>query len=136
MQLYALVKIRKMSFKIALNNFQQYIIIHISFESYSVIKFYICVNFFLLNLILTFVLFFLYFQKPITPWMSIFRSVPVWALLATQCAQSWGFWMLLTEIPSYMTSIMRFDIQKVNSCNLINNHIKLLQNLEIRIILK
>lgn len=52
-------------------------------------------------------------EKPSTPWMSILRSVPVWALLAAQCAQAWGFWMLLTEIPSYMASIMRFDIKKV-----------------------
>ncbi|CAL1689630.1 unnamed protein product [Lasius platythorax] len=51
-------------------------------------------------------------EKPSTPWISIFKSPPVWALLATQCAQSWGFWMLLTEIPSYMASIMRFDIKQ------------------------
>ncbi|XP_012523232.1 putative inorganic phosphate cotransporter isoform X2 [Monomorium pharaonis] len=51
-------------------------------------------------------------EKPSTPWKSILLSVPVWALLIVQCAQSWGFWMLLTEIPSYMTSIMRFDIKK------------------------
>ncbi|XP_029674847.1 putative inorganic phosphate cotransporter [Formica exsecta] len=51
-------------------------------------------------------------EKPSTPWISVLKSPPVWALLATQCAQSWGFWMLLTEIPSYMASIMRFDIKK------------------------
>ncbi|KAH0956061.1 hypothetical protein HN011_010903 [Eciton burchellii] len=51
-------------------------------------------------------------EKPATPWMSILRSIPVWALLTAQCAQAWGFWMLLTEIPSYMASIMRFDIKK------------------------
>lgn len=61
------------------------------------------------------------FQKLSTPWKSILRSVPVWALLMVQCAQSWGFWMLLTEIPSYMASIMRFDITKVSlSCNPVN----------------
>ncbi|XP_032683850.1 LOW QUALITY PROTEIN: uncharacterized protein LOC116850093 [Odontomachus brunneus] len=51
-------------------------------------------------------------EKPPTPWISILTSVPVWALLVTQCAQNWGFWMLLTEIPSYMTSIMNFDIKE------------------------
>ncbi|GAB1859794.1 Putative inorganic phosphate cotransporter [Camponotus japonicus] len=51
-------------------------------------------------------------EKPSTPWISILKSLPVWALLAAQCAQSWGFWMLLTEIPSYMASIMHFDIKK------------------------
>ncbi|KYM76069.1 Putative inorganic phosphate cotransporter, partial [Atta colombica] len=51
-------------------------------------------------------------EKPSTPWKSILGSLPVWALLIAQCGQSWGFWMLLTEIPSYMSSIMRFDIKK------------------------
>ncbi|XP_011691709.1 PREDICTED: putative inorganic phosphate cotransporter [Wasmannia auropunctata] len=51
-------------------------------------------------------------EKPSTPWKSILRSLPVWTLLVVQCAQSWGFWMLLTEIPSYMTSIMRFNIKQ------------------------
>ncbi|XP_071576583.1 putative inorganic phosphate cotransporter isoform X2 [Temnothorax nylanderi] len=51
-------------------------------------------------------------ERPSTPWKPILGSLPVWALLIVQCAQSWGFWMLLTEIPSYMTSIMRFDITK------------------------
>ncbi|KAL6258331.1 hypothetical protein P5V15_010417 [Pogonomyrmex californicus] len=51
-------------------------------------------------------------EKPSTPWKSILSSLPVWILLLVQCAQAWGFWMLLTEIPSYMTSIMRFDIKK------------------------
>ncbi|KAL0113300.1 hypothetical protein PUN28_012452 [Cardiocondyla obscurior] len=50
-------------------------------------------------------------KKPGTPWISILQSRPVWALLIAQCAQGWGFWMLLTEIPSYMTSIMQFDIK-------------------------
>ncbi|KYQ60191.1 Putative inorganic phosphate cotransporter [Trachymyrmex zeteki] len=51
-------------------------------------------------------------EKPSTPWKSILGSLSVWALLMAQCGQSWGFWMLLTEIPSYMSSIMRFDIKK------------------------
>ncbi|EFN85105.1 Putative inorganic phosphate cotransporter [Harpegnathos saltator] len=50
-------------------------------------------------------------ERPSTPWISILTSLPVWALLITQCTHTWGFWMLLTEIPSYMTSIMGFNIK-------------------------
>lgn len=63
-----------------------------------------------------------FFQTLTTPWTSILKSVPVWALLIVQSVQAWGFWMLLTEIPIYMTSIMRFDIKQVQiSGNLANN---------------
>ncbi|XP_014231589.1 putative inorganic phosphate cotransporter isoform X2 [Trichogramma pretiosum] len=46
-----------------------------------------------------------------TPWRAILTSVPVWALLVTQCSQSWGFWMLLSKIPSYMDKVLHYDIQ-------------------------
>ncbi|XP_014212259.1 putative inorganic phosphate cotransporter [Copidosoma floridanum] len=45
-----------------------------------------------------------------TPWRSILTSVPVWALLVTQCTQAWGFWMLLTKIPAYMNDVLNYDI--------------------------
>ncbi|KAG7208911.1 hypothetical protein KM043_015091 [Ampulex compressa] len=51
-------------------------------------------------------------EKLSTPWIPILTSLPVWALLIAQAAQNWGFWMLLTKIPSYMASILRHDIQK------------------------
>lgn len=51
--------------------------------------------------------------KKTTPWASIFRSKPFWAILIAHCAQNWGFWTLLTEIPSYMKNVLEFDIKKV-----------------------
>ncbi|XP_076624577.1 putative inorganic phosphate cotransporter isoform X1 [Colletes latitarsis] len=47
-----------------------------------------------------------------TPWFAMLTSLPMWALLITQAAQNWGFWMLLTKIPSYMGSALGFDIKK------------------------
>ncbi|XP_011506402.1 PREDICTED: putative inorganic phosphate cotransporter [Ceratosolen solmsi marchali] len=47
-----------------------------------------------------------------TPWKSILTSVPVWALLIAQCTQAWGFWMLLSKIPSYMHKVLNYDIQR------------------------
>uniref|UniRef100_A0A336MCZ8 CSON015207 protein n=1 Tax=Culicoides sonorensis TaxID=179676 RepID=A0A336MCZ8_CULSO len=46
------------------------------------------------------------------PWKGIFTSVPVWALLITQCGQSWAFYTVLTEIPTYMANILHFSIQQ------------------------
>ncbi|KAJ8929837.1 hypothetical protein NQ314_017440 [Rhamnusium bicolor] len=46
-----------------------------------------------------------------TPWKKIFTSLPVWAILLTQCGHNWGFWTLLTEIPVYMSNVMNFNIK-------------------------
>ncbi|KAJ8946321.1 hypothetical protein NQ318_004210 [Aromia moschata] len=45
-----------------------------------------------------------------TPWTSIFTSWPFWAILIAHCGQNWGFWTLLTEIPSYMENVLGFKI--------------------------
>jgi MFS family permease len=49
-----------------------------------------------------------------TPWLSIVTSMPFIAILVTHCGQNWGFWTLLTEIPSYMSDIMKYDIKDVS----------------------
>lgn len=45
------------------------------------------------------------------PWTSLMCSVPLWAILLTQCGQSWAFYTQLTELPTYMSNILHFDIQ-------------------------
>uniref|UniRef100_A0A1I8QDK8 Putative inorganic phosphate cotransporter n=1 Tax=Stomoxys calcitrans TaxID=35570 RepID=A0A1I8QDK8_STOCA len=47
-----------------------------------------------------------------TPWRSIACSMPFWALLVDHCAHNWGFWTLLTQLPSYMKYILNMDIQR------------------------
>lgn len=54
-----------------------------------------------------------------TPWGSILCSVPVWALLISQCAQAWGFWMLLTKLPTYLDSVLKYKIQEVSSFSVV-----------------
>lgn len=54
-------------------------------------------------------------QQIVTPWKSIFTSTPFYALLITHCGENWGFWTLLTEIPSYMSSVLKFDIESVSN---------------------
>ncbi|XP_016838631.1 putative inorganic phosphate cotransporter [Nasonia vitripennis] len=49
-------------------------------------------------------------EKPKVPWLSIITSVPMWALIIVHCGHNWGFYTLLTEMPSYMKSVLKFDI--------------------------
>ncbi|XP_072382754.1 putative inorganic phosphate cotransporter [Diabrotica undecimpunctata] len=51
-------------------------------------------------------------EVPPTPWKSLFTSVPFIAIIITHCGQNWGFWTLLTEIPSFMKSVMKYSIAK------------------------
>jgi ACS family sodium-dependent inorganic phosphate cotransporter-like MFS transporter 5 len=51
-------------------------------------------------------------KKPLpTPWAKILTSCPVWAILVAHCGQNWGFWTLMTEIPTYMDKVMSFEIK-------------------------
>ncbi|KAK0174774.1 hypothetical protein PV327_010504 [Microctonus hyperodae] len=43
------------------------------------------------------------------PWKSILTSMPFWALVIAHCGQNWGFWMLLTELPTYMARVLKFN---------------------------
>lgn len=45
------------------------------------------------------------------PWLKICTSKPFLVLIVSQCAYSWCFWTLLTQIPSYIKSILGKDIQ-------------------------
>lgn len=55
-----------------------------------------------------------------TPWVDIFTSLPMWAVIIAHCGQNWGFFTLLTEMPSYMNSILKFDLTSVSHiiCNI------------------
>ena len=59
-------------------------------------------------------------QKRQTPWVAILTSLPMWAVLIAHCGMNWGYFTLLTELPSFMNSILMFDIKEVSriSCNI------------------
>lgn len=44
----------------------------------------------------------------------------MWALIIVHCGQNWGYWTLLTEMPSYMKSVLNFKIEEVNYHYLMN----------------
>ncbi|XP_046991858.1 sialin-like [Schistocerca americana] len=45
-----------------------------------------------------------------TPWISIFTSLPVFASIVATMSLCWGYYTLLTEIPTYLSNVLRFDI--------------------------
>ncbi|XP_073811730.1 putative inorganic phosphate cotransporter isoform X1 [Musca autumnalis] len=46
-----------------------------------------------------------------TPWIKIFTSPAFISLIVVHCTHMWGFWTLLTQIPSYMKDILGIDIK-------------------------
>ncbi|GBP33838.1 Putative inorganic phosphate cotransporter, partial [Eumeta japonica] len=46
-----------------------------------------------------------------TPWREICTSLPFISLIIAHCGQNWGFWTLVTEIPSYMSNVLGVDIK-------------------------
>merc|ERR1719447_2545408 len=45
------------------------------------------------------------------PWRKVFTSGPVWALVMVHIAQNYGFYTLLTELPTYMHNVLHFNIR-------------------------
>ncbi|KAF0303884.1 Sialin [Amphibalanus amphitrite] len=45
------------------------------------------------------------------PYLQMLRSPPVWAIVITECANSWGLTYLLTSLPTYMKHILGYNIR-------------------------
>ncbi|XP_058791623.1 putative inorganic phosphate cotransporter [Phymastichus coffea] len=50
-------------------------------------------------------------DSPAVPWLHIFRSRCFWALLAVQIGHDWGLYTLVTDLPKYMSSVLRFSVE-------------------------
>lgn len=48
------------------------------------------------------------------------KSLPLWSILIAHCGQNWGFWTLMTMIPTYMKGVLNFDIAAVSLIKFIN----------------
>jgi len=48
--------------------------------------------------------------KQSAPWGHIFRSAPFWALMCSHIGSDWGLYTMLTQLPTYMSSVLKFDI--------------------------
>lgn len=62
-------------------------------------------------------------QRFPTPWKAIFTSMPCYALIVVHSGHNWGFWTLLTEMPSYMKNILGLDIKQVCILKLAKNYL-------------
>lgn len=47
-----------------------------------------------------------------TPWKSILTSSPVIALVFTQAAHDWGFFVIATDLPKYMHDVLHVSVQE------------------------
>ncbi|XP_047991090.1 putative inorganic phosphate cotransporter [Leguminivora glycinivorella] len=46
-----------------------------------------------------------------TPWMSLLTSMPFVSLIIVHCCQNWGFYTLMTEMPSYMSQVFGVNVK-------------------------
>ncbi|XP_039429753.1 putative inorganic phosphate cotransporter isoform X1 [Culex pipiens pallens] len=48
---------------------------------------------------------------PPTPWRHILTSVPMIGLVCAQIGHDWGFFIMVTDLPKYMSDVLRFSIK-------------------------
>lgn len=46
------------------------------------------------------------------PWKAMLTSAPVWAIVASHCAENWGFYTLLTQLPTFLSNVFDFHLEK------------------------
>ncbi|XP_026315260.1 putative inorganic phosphate cotransporter [Hyposmocoma kahamanoa] len=47
-----------------------------------------------------------------TPWRKIVTSLPFWAVIVSHCGQNWGFFTLMTEMPTFMAKVLNMKLTK------------------------
>ena len=52
-------------------------------------------------------------KKQKTPWLEIMKSKVFWSLAISQSASHFGTYLFLTQLPTYMREILKFDIKSV-----------------------
>jgi len=50
----------------------------------------------------------------VVPWLSIFKCVPLYALAVAHFTCNIGYYTLLTTLPTYLSTILAFDIKEVS----------------------
>ncbi|XP_054262496.1 vesicular glutamate transporter 1-like [Macrosteles quadrilineatus] len=46
------------------------------------------------------------------PWKKFLTSMPVWAIVAAHFCENWGFYTLLTQLPTFMKDTLNFQLEK------------------------
>ncbi|XP_056636501.1 uncharacterized protein LOC130445018 [Diorhabda sublineata] len=50
-------------------------------------------------------------EKLIVPWIKIFTSVPVWALTIAVGCKAWGYFALLSHLPTFVKHCLNYDLK-------------------------
>lgn len=50
-------------------------------------------------------------EKLKTPYKAMFKSLPFWAFFFGKCSETWGYSIQLEQVPTYMHSVLGFDIK-------------------------
>ncbi|XP_039754043.1 putative inorganic phosphate cotransporter isoform X1 [Pararge aegeria] len=45
------------------------------------------------------------------PWKALLRSVPLWCLIIAGIGHDWGYFTMVTDLPKYMTDVLKFNIK-------------------------
>ncbi|CAF0787270.1 unnamed protein product [Didymodactylos carnosus] len=48
----------------------------------------------------------------IIPWKQILKSSPTWAIVIAHFAQNWGFYTMLTELPTFLKQCLKFQLDE------------------------
>ncbi|CAL8122496.1 unnamed protein product [Orchesella dallaii] len=51
-------------------------------------------------------------QKLQVPWTRVLLSAPFWAILICNTCETWGLYTIMTELPTYMKTVLHFDIKQ------------------------
>ena len=54
-----------------------------------------------------------FYQVENVPWKDFMTSIPVWAIIVAHVTENWGWYTLLTQLPTYLKTILNFDLQAV-----------------------
>lgn len=49
------------------------------------------------------------------PWLKIFKSKPVWAIIMAHSCANWGTYLVLTGLPTYFKDVLDFNIRSVST---------------------
>jgi len=64
------------------------------------------------------------------PWLSILTSIHFWAILVAHVGQNWGFYVLLTELPTYMKTVLHFDLKSFTVCSTVFGYVDSVKRLQ------
>ncbi|XP_020712094.2 sialin isoform X1 [Athalia rosae] len=51
-------------------------------------------------------------EEIVHPWKEIVTSMPVWAIVAAHFSENWGFYTMLTQLPTFLSDTQNFKLEK------------------------